>query len=555
MPATARRPGLSYTRFSDPKQADGDSDTRQAEDFRDFCSQHNLIPLREVYADRGRSGYHDEHRKKGRLGELIRSVQAGRIEKGTVIVIEAWDRLGRLRPDKQVKLVAELLELGVDIGVCRLNDIFTLEDFGSHKWTTLAIFVQLAHEESLQKAKRVARSWGSRRKRAREQGTPIAGRIPRWLELVHGRFRPVPEAVASIKAAFALAGEGRGLTRTISALRKAKVPPVGGKRWTRPYLRMILTDKRVLGEFQPRDRHGKPQGEAIENYYPAVVSPEEYNQARATLLVNAAAQPGKKGRQSRHVNVFRSLLVHGPDGEALHVRNKGTKESPKLVLINAAGYEGRGQSRSYPYLAFEEDILSLLEEVRPEDVLPAKDEGPGTANVLRARRDNLKADLEGLKADLRKAYSRTLSELVLEKEAELEGVLNDLQEELARSARPAEKAWPEVPGLMGLIRNSPDPDAARLKARAVLRAVVETIAVVIVTRGAWRLCAAQVWFPGGAHRDYLLMYRTAAGGRDELRQPPRDFRFEPGDAPLDLRRREHALEMEAALSNLALDDI
>jgi hypothetical protein len=39
--------------------------------FRSFCQLHNLTPLRDVYADKGRSGF------------------------SSVIVVEAWDRLGR----------------------------------------------------------------------------------------------------------------------------------------------------------------------------------------------------------------------------------------------------------------------------------------------------------------------------------------------------------------------------------------------------------------------------------------------------------------------------
>src|SRR5262249_27872949 len=156
--------------FSDPKQSKGDSSERQDRMFRDFCQRHNLTPLAEIFADRGRSGYKDEHRKKGRLGQLIAMAKDERFEPGTVIVVEAWDRLGRLRPDRQTKLVAELLRTGVSIGVCRLNDIFCEDDFGTHKWTTLAVFIQLAFQESKQKAERVAASWERRREKVRAEG-------------------------------------------------------------------------------------------------------------------------------------------------------------------------------------------------------------------------------------------------------------------------------------------------------------------------------------------------------------------------------------------------
>jgi hypothetical protein len=70
--------GVSYTRFSDPvKQSKGDSQDRQDRMFREFCQRHRLTPLPEVFADRGRSGYKDEHRRKGRFGQLVAMAKEG----------------------------------------------------------------------------------------------------------------------------------------------------------------------------------------------------------------------------------------------------------------------------------------------------------------------------------------------------------------------------------------------------------------------------------------------------------------------------------------------
>src|SRR5262249_31525735 len=151
---TPRRTAVSYSRFSCLLQSMGDSEDRQEREYRAFCTRHNLTPGKEVFADKGRSGYHGDHRTHGRLGQLIDAPKHGRFDPGTVVVIEAWDRLGRLRPDRQTQLVAELLRTGVSIGICRLDDIFTEDDFGSHKWTTLAVLIQLAFQESKQKADR-----------------------------------------------------------------------------------------------------------------------------------------------------------------------------------------------------------------------------------------------------------------------------------------------------------------------------------------------------------------------------------------------------------------
>src|SRR5262245_6914039 len=232
-----RRLAISYSRFSDPKQAKGDSDGRQDRMFREFCQRHDLTPAAEVFADRGRSGYKDEHRKKGRLGELIALAKDERLDPGTVVVVEAWDRLGRLRPDRQTELVAELLRTGVSIGVCRLNDIFTEEDFGTAKWTILSTFIMLAYQESKQKADRVAHSWQSRRRSARENGTHMTCRYPAWLTLDNGRLVPVEERVAVLRRIFNLAVNGYGGARIVRTLTEEKVPCFGRTgRWTRTYV-------------------------------------------------------------------------------------------------------------------------------------------------------------------------------------------------------------------------------------------------------------------------------------------------------------------------------
>ena len=138
----------------------------------------------------------------------------GRFEPGTIVVVEAWDRLGRLRPDRQTDLVAELLRTGIDVGICRLDDIFTENDFGTHKWTTLAVFIQLAYQESKQKAERVAASWVTRRERAASEGRLVTTRIPAWLKMgADDKPRLIPERAAVVRHIFQMAADGMGVRR------------------------------------------------------------------------------------------------------------------------------------------------------------------------------------------------------------------------------------------------------------------------------------------------------------------------------------------------------
>src|SRR5262245_17171174 len=120
-----QREAISYDRFSDPRQSQGDSAGRQSREFTDFCKRHKLRPAANHFTDYGRSGYDGTHRKKGNLGRFEQLVKEKVITAGKVLVIEAWDRLSRERPDHVVKFVSEVLGAGIDIGIARLDDIFT----------------------------------------------------------------------------------------------------------------------------------------------------------------------------------------------------------------------------------------------------------------------------------------------------------------------------------------------------------------------------------------------------------------------------------------------
>lgn len=529
MPAP-RRTAVSYSRFSDPKQAAGDSAERQERLYRAFCERHNLTPGKEVFSDRGRSGYHGEHRTKGKLGQLIEAAKEGRFDPGTVIVIEAWDRLGRLRPDRQTELVAELLRTGVSIGVCRLDDVFTEDDFGSHKWTTLAVFIQLAHQESKQKAERVAASWDQRRKKAREDGAMLRSSLPAWIEVVDGEPRLIPERAAVLKRIFKMAADGLGHTRIIRALEADKALAFGEKviraervrsqfsgKWTKPYVSLLLRDRRVLGELQPM-KGDKPDGPPLKNYYPAAITEEQFALARAAQDTRTNYPKDKLGRkmtarQSKYVNVFRGMLTHVRDGGGFLLHNKGTGAESELILMTADSNGGHGaRGYTFPYFIFEEKVLGFLEEIDPASVLPDK-AIPSSADVIRAKLKNTRADLARYKEDLRGGYSKTLTEMVRETEEKEEQLANDLQDELARTARPLKRTWGEVPTLIDAIRKSPDPDAARLKLRPALRAIVESAHVLIVPSKSWRFAVVQFQFVGGARRDWVVMHQPAANKR------------------------------------------
>jgi DNA invertase Pin-like site-specific DNA recombinase len=552
-----RRLGISYGRLSDPKQNKGDGEDRQDKAYRAFCARHDLTPLppSEKYFDNGLSGYKDHHRKRGRLGQLIAAAKDGAFDAGAVIVVEAWDRLGRLRPDKQLNLIQELLACGVCIGVCRLDLIFTEDSFGTHDWTVLAIFVQLAYQESKQKAERVASSWQSRREKARDTGWKIPGRVPTWLRLEGDDFVEKPEAVAAVRRVFALSAAGYGKRRICHALTAEGVAPLGKSGvWHDDFIDLLLNDRRAVGEYQPRNADKSPAGDVIEGYYPAVVTAEQFALARAG---QESRKKKNRPRDRKYVNVFRGLLVNALDGEGFALLNYGTEDKPRLCLSSTAGLDGRRRTQTFPYPDFEEGILSRLAEVRWQDVAPRQGERPDRLGVLRAKLHDARENVAGLKDALKPKFSKSLAELLRDAEADEERVAGELQEELAKAARPAERDWGQLPGLVALVKEKGDD--ARLRIRAVLRGIVTEARLLLVRRGCVTLAACQFYFAGGAARGYLLAYQSASSNRPRRSWGPlsltRDEMLDRGltlTADFDLRQAAHAEALARKLEALDL---
>ncbi|TXR39078.1 recombinase family protein [Ectopseudomonas mendocina] len=86
----------SYVRFSSGKQAGGSSLERQRAMVAHWLEKHPDYSLSLTsFEDLGRSGWKGEHLENG-FGKLLAAVEAGVIQPGDVILVEAIDRTGRL---------------------------------------------------------------------------------------------------------------------------------------------------------------------------------------------------------------------------------------------------------------------------------------------------------------------------------------------------------------------------------------------------------------------------------------------------------------------------
>src|SRR5262249_37928945 len=129
-----------------------------------------------------------------------------------------------------------------------------------------------------------------------------------------------------------------------------------------------------------------------------------------------------------------------------------------------------------------------------------------------------------------------------------------------RAAHPVAEAWGEARSLTALLDDAADPVDVRTRLRTALRSTVAEVWLLVVPRGRVRLAVAQVRFAGGeAHRDYALMHHSPWGGPGGERREGRWQAVALADVvklgPLDLRKRDHAARLEAALLKLDLSGL
>jgi DNA invertase Pin-like site-specific DNA recombinase len=557
----------SYIRFSTPEQMKGDSLRRQTEAAAAWCDRHGVhLDTATTLHDLGRSAFTGSHRKnpdRHALAAFLKLVEQGRVPRGSYLVIENLDRLSREHIRPALTLLLNLIEAGVR--VVQLKPVEQVYDEDVEPMALMMAIMELSrgHGESARKSDTNGAKWQEKLACAREgKDQPprrrdgrvtkaITSRLPAWVHEVEGQLALIPERAAVVKRIFRLAGSGYGLASIVGKLTGEKVPCFGRSGvWVRAYLAKILKDRRALGEHQPRGKGRKPDGPPIANYFPPVVTEEEFNKARAGAL----ERKKRPGRIGQHVNLFSGLLRDARDGDSCIITRQGG--GGQRVIINNAGAEGRATYRSFPLATFEAAILSLLSEIDPREVLNGN-EATDEVGDLAGRHAAAEASIALIEADLDEhGESPTLFRRLREKEAEKRQLAEQLAQALQKAAQPLSQSWGEAQSLLASLDASPDPHDARLRLRSALRRIIDEVWLLVVARGSARLCAVQAFFAGGEHRrDYLILHRPPkanASARTEGRWHAWSLASVVKGGGPDLRDRESARKLEAILEALDL---
>lgn len=441
----------SYTRFSTPEQAQGDSKRRQSDGAARWTERKNaerlaeglpLLSLDETLRlhDLGVSAFRGANTGEDRgLGGFLFACRQGLIAPGSYLLVESLDRISRMTPRRVSRLLDDVVDAGVTIATLSDGQEYDALRLDSDP-TALLIALMVswrAHEESKVKGQRVAAAWAEKRRRVREGLDPmLTRRGPAWLRWKDDEWQERQPHADTVRRVYQMTLEGVGEHRIAERLNTECVPVMGrGAMWHRSTVAKLLRNPAAIGTLTPgRMEYGTGKRErrleaAIPGAYPAVVAEADWLAVRA---LKDGLAPSVKGRGAKAPlsNLFAGLARCPDCGAAMTRVYKGSGPKggkAKLVCTRAKAGAADHPYRSLPldilHDAFERDWQAILADV------PAGEAGDG----LDAEHSNLAAvisatedDLERLTDLCHRQPSQSLASRVRALEAQLASLRTDL---------------------------------------------------------------------------------------------------------------------------------
>lgn len=435
---------FSYVRFSTPTQAKGHSKERQYESTKAYCAEHNLDLATDseyTFFDSGLSGYKGDHvGENGELARFLKMVEANKIPKGSYLIVENLDRLGRETVFEALHRFSALLKAGIK--VVTLSDRRTY-DSSSPPMEVMYSVMEMgrAHEESRMKALRLGAVWKKKKERAREEGVPIGRAAPLWLEYVPAEgnkkacYHIREDRADIVRRIFQWTIDGYGKAVIAKMLNAECIPAFKDGTWSTSSVGKILSNKATLGQYQPFTKAGKddrePIGEPIEHYYPAVIDEATFYAAKAAI---DGRRVSKATKQAEHFNVWQGIVRCAICDAPRHLVNKGKPPKGYRYLVCSNSRKGLCKSNAvrlehaeavFPHLLLKLNALPLVQDSATK-ITHDLGEVEGKLAELRKKYEQFSADYiahpSRALASIIEEADRTIAEL----EQKREGLLSAL---------------------------------------------------------------------------------------------------------------------------------
>lgn len=390
----------SYLRMSTERQLLGDSKRRQEELSRRYADENGLLLVEETeLQDIGISAFKGRNIRKGALGTFLERVDAGKIERGSYLLVESFDRLSRQDIMPSLSLFMRLSEAGINIATLADRQVYKAGETDMHQLMYSIMVMSRAHEESKIKSERISAAWANKRRNI--GATKLTARSVGWVRLSEDKkkFTLIPERVKIVRRIFEETANGIGAWSIVRRLNEEGIKPFGhASDWQKSSVDKIILNRAVIGEFQPKRRGGngvEAVGEPVPDYYPAAVDEGLFYRAQAARA-DRARNKSRGRRGTRISNLFSGLAICGYCQARMHYLNKGSGPKGGAYLVcDAANRKVGCTVAAWRYEDFETSFLTFVEEL---DLEPLAKDGRNAAK--RSALDDQIQDLRGRRQDL-----------------------------------------------------------------------------------------------------------------------------------------------------------
>jgi DNA invertase Pin-like site-specific DNA recombinase len=386
---------ISYLRFSTGAQAKGDSIRRQLA-LSDAWAIERELTIDRRLDDGGRSGYTGSNLEPtADLGRLLELLKGGKIAKGTILLVENLDRLSRQDILPALRLFTTLVEGGLKVVTLCDGKEYDHASVTANPMDLMFSIMVLSrgHEESRIKSQRVCAAWRAKQKGAAQR--PVTSMCPQWLRREANRWVFVPEAVAAIRTAAKMVCNNHSWKSIVKHL-NANHPKCFGRKhtWTRSGLFSLMRKRMLIGEYQPHKRPANrkgspiPLGEAVEDYYPAVLDAKSFRQVQK--VIDDRKNSGGF-RESETPNIW-SARIFDLEDNVLYMSDHGSGKRYK----SAGRINGTSDMPMVPLYEVDRGLVfGLLDYLKVNEVAPSAD-----AEVLHVELGGIEHRLKKLSLEL-----------------------------------------------------------------------------------------------------------------------------------------------------------
>ena len=273
----------SYIRFSTAEQAAGSSSDRQEAYAQRYAAENGItLDASLTLRDEGLSAYHQRHIRQGALGAFLLAIEQGKVEPGSVLIVEGLDRLSRAEPLTAQALLTQIIDAGVTVVTASDGKHYSRQSLRANPMDLVySILVMIrAHEESDTKSKRVkaaivrtCEQWQA----GTYRGLIRNGKDPAWVRWDGQQWQLIPERVEAVRLIIDLYLDGHGPSHIKRTLRERGLTPAtqtdNAPNSDRIYklikTRTLIGEKRVTVDGQRFDLQG---------YYPPILTQAEFDQ-------------------------------------------------------------------------------------------------------------------------------------------------------------------------------------------------------------------------------------------------------------------------------------